>query len=58
LDVQEAENFELALISLEIDVVAHLGGPRISDGLLSQLGKILDKRQHNLGKRIHPDLPS
>ena len=58
LNVQEAkENFDLALISLEIDALPHLGGTRISDGLLSQLGKILDKGQHNLRKRIHPDLP-
>ena len=56
--MQEAkENFDLALISLEIDVLPHLGGTRISDGLLSQLGKILDKKQYNLRKRIHPDLP-
>ncbi|KAH9475059.1 Protein MON2-like protein [Psilocybe cubensis] len=43
LDVQEAEeNFDLALIaSLEIDVVPHLGGPRVPDVLVAQLGKIL-----------------
>jgi len=45
LDVQEAEeNFDLALIaSLEIDVVPHLGGSRIPDDLVSQLGKILER---------------
>ena len=45
LDVQEAEeNFDLALIaSLEIDVLPHLGGPRIPDDLVSQLGKILER---------------
>ena len=58
MNVQEAkENFDLAFISLEIDALPHLGGTRISDGLLSQLGKILDKGQHNLRKRIHPDHP-
>ncbi|KAF8874390.1 hypothetical protein CPB84DRAFT_1817905 [Gymnopilus junonius] len=43
LEVQEAEeNFDLALIaSLEIDVVPHLGGPRVPDSLVSQLGRIL-----------------
>lgn len=43
LEVQEAEeNFDLALIaSLEIDVVPHLGHPRVPDGLAAQLGKIL-----------------
>ncbi|KAF8968453.1 hypothetical protein BDZ97DRAFT_1902846 [Flammula alnicola] len=45
LDIQEAEeNFDLALIaSLEIDVVPHLGGPRVPDVLVSQLGKILHR---------------
>ncbi|KDR71626.1 hypothetical protein GALMADRAFT_254004 [Galerina marginata CBS 339.88] len=45
LEVQEAEeNFDLALIaSLEIDVVPHLGGPRVPDTLVSQLGKILQR---------------
>lgn len=43
LDVQESEeNFDLALIaSLEIDVVPFIGDHRISDILVSQLGKIL-----------------
>ena len=43
LEVQEAEeNFDLALVaSLEIDVVPHLGGPRVPDSLVSQLGRIL-----------------
>ncbi|PPQ90332.1 hypothetical protein CVT25_007734 [Psilocybe cyanescens] len=42
-EVQESEeNFDLALIaSLEIDVVPHLGGPRVPDVLVAQLGKIL-----------------
>ncbi|KAF9559372.1 hypothetical protein CPC08DRAFT_666543 [Agrocybe pediades] len=45
LEVQEGEeNFDLALIaSLEIDVVPHLGGPRVPDALVSQLGKILQR---------------
>ena len=43
LEEQEAEeNFDLALISsLEIDLVPHLGGPRIPDYLVCQLAKIL-----------------
>lgn len=43
--MQEAEeNFDLALIaSLEIDVLPHLGGPRIPDDVVSQLGKILER---------------
>ena len=42
-DVQEAEeNFDLALIaSLEIDVVPHLGDPRVPDYLVIQLAKVL-----------------
>ncbi|KAF5319150.1 hypothetical protein D9619_008506 [Psilocybe cf. subviscida] len=45
LDVQEGEeNFDLALIaSLEIDVVPHLGGPRIPDVVVAELGKILQR---------------
>lgn len=42
-EVQEAEeNFDLALIaSLEIDVVPHLGDPRVPDYLIMQLAKVL-----------------
>ena len=45
LEEQEAEeNFDLALISsLEIDLVPHLGGPRVPDYLVGQLAKILHK---------------
>ena len=44
-DIQEAEeNFDLAVIaSLEIDVVTHLGGSRVPDDLVAQLGKILQR---------------
>ncbi|KAJ3506737.1 hypothetical protein NLJ89_g6704 [Agrocybe chaxingu] len=44
-NVQEAEeNFDLALVaSLEIDVVPHLGDPRVSDVVVAQLGKILQQ---------------
>jgi len=39
---QSEENFDLALIaSLEIDVVPHLGDPRVPDYLILQLGKML-----------------
>lgn len=43
LEEQETEeNFDLALISsLEIDLVPHLGGPRVPDYLVGQLAKIL-----------------
>ncbi|KAF8129901.1 hypothetical protein EV363DRAFT_1399707 [Boletus edulis] len=43
LEEQESEeNFDLALIStLEIDLVPHLGGPRVPDYLVGQLAKIL-----------------
>lgn len=42
---QEAEeSFDLALIaSLEVDVVPHIGDPRVPDSLVSQLGKILQQ---------------
>jgi hypothetical protein len=42
-EVREAEeNFDLALIaSLEIDVIPHLGEPRVPDYLIFQLGKML-----------------
>ena len=45
MEIQEGEeNFDLALIaSLEIDVVPHLGGPRVPDALVCQLGKILER---------------
>jgi hypothetical protein len=43
LEDQEAEeNYDLALISsLEIDLVPHLGGPRVPDNLIGQLSKVL-----------------
>lgn len=43
LDVQEAEeNFDLALIAaLEIDVVPHLGDPRVPDYIITQLARVL-----------------
>ncbi|KAH7886558.1 hypothetical protein F5I97DRAFT_1868110 [Phlebopus sp. FC_14] len=43
LEEQEAEeNFDLALISsLEIDLVPHLGHPRVPDYLVAQLAKVL-----------------
>lgn len=45
LDVQqEEEHFDLALItSLEVDVVAHLGDPRVPDALLVQLANVLQQ---------------
>lgn len=45
LDVQEAEeNFDLSLIAtLEIDVVPHLGDPRVPNGLILQLATILQQ---------------
>ncbi|TFY71218.1 hypothetical protein EVG20_g1792 [Dentipellis fragilis] len=47
-DVQEAEeDFDLSLIaSLEVDVVPHLGDPRISDYVITQLAKILQHGSH------------
>ncbi|OJA16091.1 hypothetical protein AZE42_05645 [Rhizopogon vesiculosus] len=43
LEDQEAEeNFDLSLISsLEIDLVPHLGDPRVPDHLITQLAKVL-----------------
>ncbi|KAI6140148.1 hypothetical protein BKA82DRAFT_4216431 [Pisolithus tinctorius] len=43
LEEQEAEeNFDLALISsLEVDLVPHLGNPRVPDYLIIQLAKVL-----------------
>lgn len=39
---ESEENFDLALIaSLEMDVVPHLGAPRIPDSLITQLAKVL-----------------
>jgi hypothetical protein len=59
LDVQEAEeNFDLALIgSLEIDVVPHLGGPRIPDVVVAELGKILQRgsKLYDGEHLSHPD---
>ncbi|KAJ7597649.1 guanine nucleotide exchange factor in Golgi transport N-terminal-domain-containing protein [Mycena floridula] len=45
LDKQESEEtFDLALIgALEIDVVPHLGDSRVSDGVVSQLSKVLQQ---------------
>ncbi|EAU83566.2 hypothetical protein CC1G_07939 [Coprinopsis cinerea okayama7 len=39
---EEEENFDLSVIaSLEIDVIPHLGDPRVPDALVAQLSKIL-----------------
>lgn len=45
LEEQEAEeNFDLALISsLEVDLLPHLGNPRVPDYLIVQLAKVLHK---------------
>ncbi|KAI6131100.1 hypothetical protein EDD16DRAFT_1822615 [Pisolithus croceorrhizus] len=45
VEEQEAEeNFDLALISsLEVDLVPHLGNPRVPDYLIVQLAKVLHK---------------
>jgi hypothetical protein len=54
LDVQEAEEaFDLALISsLEIDVVPHLGGSKLPDEVVSQLGKVLQR-----GSQVYESAP-
>lgn len=43
LEIQEAEeNFDLSLIAaLEIDVVPHLGDPRVPDYIVTQLARVL-----------------
>ena len=61
LDIQEGEeNFDLALIaSLEIDVVPHLGGSRVPDDLVAQLGKILQRgsKFYEVAESDIPDTP-
>ncbi|TFY53206.1 hypothetical protein EVG20_g10222, partial [Dentipellis fragilis] len=56
-DVQEAEeDFDLSLIaSLEVDVVPHLGDPRISDYVITQLAKILQHGSHLCEQELDDD---
>ncbi|KIY67422.1 hypothetical protein CYLTODRAFT_422528 [Cylindrobasidium torrendii FP15055 ss-10] len=47
----EEESFDLALVSsLEIDVVPHVGDPRLPDSLVSLLGSVLEK-----GSKLYSD---
>ncbi|GAA6056217.1 hypothetical protein JCM3770_002092 [Rhodotorula araucariae] len=54
-DLKQEENFDLALlISLERDVIPHLGSPRVPDALIRRLGKTLQ-----FASRLYDlDLPS
>ncbi|KII84914.1 hypothetical protein PLICRDRAFT_179240 [Plicaturopsis crispa FD-325 SS-3] len=57
LEEQESEeNFDLALIaSLEIDVIPHMGDPRVPDNLVIQLAKVLHQGSRLFESFIGPE---
>lgn len=59
LEDQEAEeNFDLSLISsLEIDLVPHLGDPRVPDYLITQLANVLHQGSQLYKSSMNPSRP-
>jgi hypothetical protein len=55
LEIQEEEeSFDLALLaSLEIDIIPHLGQPRVSANLITRLSKVLQE-----GSKLHNFAPN
>ena len=60
LDVQHAEEtFDLALVAaLEIDVVPHLGDPRVPDYVISQLANMLQQGSQIRDDHYRPPSPA